>query len=222
MTTKLTHSYTAIKKFEQCPLRYYRERVLKDVQDEMGEAAVYGDRIHKALEHRIKTGEMPEETARYEKLVRAFEALAGADGQIRAEEEFVITDRLAETDWWSSDAWIRSKFDVLILRGSRAVVGDWKTGARRQDMFQMDMYAAFVMHKYPEVEHVTAALVWLKTGEMDKKVYHRRDCNHLWMDILSRIRRIYDARDADNWPARPSGLCGWCPCRFDCEFATRK
>ena len=47
---RLNHSYSAFKQFDNCPLRYYRQRVLKDIKDEMGEAGLEGDRQHKALE----------------------------------------------------------------------------------------------------------------------------------------------------------------------------
>ena len=43
---KLAHSYSSIKLFENCPLRYYRQRIKKDVVDEGGEASKHGERIH--------------------------------------------------------------------------------------------------------------------------------------------------------------------------------
>jgi len=53
---RLNHSYSAFKQFDNCPLRYYRQRVLKDIKDEMGEAGLEGDRQHKALENRVAFG----------------------------------------------------------------------------------------------------------------------------------------------------------------------
>jgi len=46
---KLSHSYSAIKLYENCPLRYFRQRIVKDVVDEGGEASKYGERIHEYL-----------------------------------------------------------------------------------------------------------------------------------------------------------------------------
>jgi len=50
---RLTHSYSSIKLYEQCPYRYYRQRVAKDIVDEGGEASKYGERIHTFLENRL-------------------------------------------------------------------------------------------------------------------------------------------------------------------------
>ena len=43
-------SFTAIKAFEQCPQRFYQERVLKKFPYEQSEEAKRGDMIHKAFE----------------------------------------------------------------------------------------------------------------------------------------------------------------------------
>ena len=43
---RLSHSYSSIKLFENCPLRYYRQRIKKEVVDEGGEASKHGERIH--------------------------------------------------------------------------------------------------------------------------------------------------------------------------------
>jgi hypothetical protein len=66
---------------------------------------------------------------------------------------------------------------------------------------------------------VKTSLVWLKTMEMDTEIYSRINTNDLWQDILSRIQMIYKSLDNDNWPAKPSGLCRYCPARHDCDFA---
>ena len=50
----LAHSYSSMKMFENCPQRYYRQRILKDIKDEGGEASMYGERIHEMLEHRLR------------------------------------------------------------------------------------------------------------------------------------------------------------------------
>ena len=37
---KLTHSYSSIKMFEQCPKRYLHQRINKDVEDKGSEATI--------------------------------------------------------------------------------------------------------------------------------------------------------------------------------------
>tara|TARA_R110000822_G_scaffold81971_2_gene194070 strand:+ start:104 stop:760 length:657 start_codon:yes stop_codon:yes gene_type:complete len=215
---QLSHSYSAITLFENCPLRYYRQRIKKDVVDEGGEASKYGERIHTLLENRLKGSGLEPEVAQYEPLCQSVERLA-ARGELYVEKELVLTENLTPTGWWDTDAWLRSKLDVLVIVGSDAVVMDWKTGKRKTDQFQMQMFAAQVLKHYPEVQTVKTSLVWLKTMEMDTEKYNRVDINPLWAEIMKRIQRIHDAYKHANWPARPSGLCRYCPCRHDCDYA---
>ena len=216
---KLAHSYSAIKLFENCPYRYFRQRIVKDVEDEGGEASKYGERIHKMLEDRLKDeATLPEEAAGYEDLCQAVEAMS-SNGELLIEAELVLTENLEPTGWWEPDAWLRSKLDVLVIDGDLAVVMDWKTGRRRVDQFQMELFAAQVFKHYPDIKKVRTSLVWLKTQEMDTKTYSRKDANAIWADVMTRIKRIYDAYDNEVWPAKPSGLCRFCPARHDCDYA---
>ena len=215
----LSHSYSAIKTYENCPYRYYRQRVVKDIVDQGGEASKYGERIHKYLEDRLNgSGLLPAEVQHYEVLCQAVEQ-AATGGQLLIEQELCLNETLSPTGWWDPDAWLRSKLDILILKGADANVMDWKSGKRYPDFFQMQVFAAQVFKHYPEVQRVKTSLVWLKDMAMDTEQYTRIDMNVLWAEIMARIRRIYDSLEHDNWPARPSGLCRYCPVRHDCTSA---
>lgn len=216
---KLSHSYSSIKLYENCPLRYFRQRIVKDVVDEGGEASKYGERIHEYLEYRLKSNKiLPQEVAQYEPLCAMVERLA-KHGELHIEKELVLTENLTPTTWWESDAWLRSKLDILIINGDEAVVMDWKTGKRNPDFFQMQLFAAQTFKHYPDVKRVKTILVWLKTLEMDSEDYLRESINEVWAEVMKRINRIYKSYEFDNWPARPSGLCRYCPARHDCDHA---
>ena len=106
---RLSHSYSAIKLYENCPLRYYRQRILKDVVDDGGEASRYGERVHEYLESRLKeTTDLPQDIAHYEVLCQTVERLANG-GELHIEKELVLTEELKPTGWWEPDAWLRSK-----------------------------------------------------------------------------------------------------------------
>lgn len=220
--TKLSHSYSSIKLFENCPLRYYEQRVTKLIKDEGGEASIFGDRVHKSLEARLKTNtELPQDMAAYEPLVAAVSGLVG-NGQLCVEQELTVTRKLQQCGWWDAEAWLRSKLDILILKGGGdALILDWKTGKRRVDMFQFTLYAAQVFLNYPEVDRVKATLIWLKGGTTDSETFTRKDAPRLWADVLGRITRIEQALAHSNWPARPSGLCPYCPLFKTCDYAKR-
>lgn len=219
---RLAHSYSAIKQFENCPQRYYRQRILKNIKDEGGEASKYGERIHEMLERRLRDNDdLPQEAAHYEPLCKGVEKLAQG-GELHVEKELVLNDNHEPTGWWDKDAWLRSKLDVLVLKGNDAVVMDWKTGKRKPDFFQMEIFAGQVFKHFPEVQRVKTTLVWLKDMKMDSETYDRRtDSLGIWGGISSATSRIEQALYFDNWPARPSGLCGWCPAQSTCKWARR-
>jgi len=204
--------------FENCPLRYDRQRIKKEVIDTGGEASKYGERIHEHLETRMNGGNLDAEATQYEPLCKVIEELA-VQGTLHVEHKLTLTENLTPTGWWDADAWLRSKLDILIVVGDNALVLDWKTGKRNADQFQLQLFAAQVFKHFPEVQQVDTAFVWLKSMELDSRHYVREDMPEVWAEIMNRIRRIYDAYEHDNWPARPSGLCRFCPCRNDCEYA---
>ena len=203
---RLSHSYSSIKLYENCPLRYFRQRVLKDVVDEGGEASKYGERIHTFLETRLKENSLlPQEVAHYEPLCASVERISKG-GELHIEKELVLSENLTPTGWWDADAWIRSKLDILVINGSIANVMDWKTGKRKADQFQMQLFAAQVFKHFPEIDVVKTSLVWLKTFEIDTETYQRSEVNPIWADIMKRIQRIHSSLEHDNWPATPAAF----------------
>lgn len=217
---RLSHSYSSIKMFENCPYRYYRQRILKDVKDESNQFSQYGERIHKMLELRLSEAQvLPSEASKYEPLCVSIERMVDDGAELLIEKELVLNENLLPTTWWAEDAWIRSKLDVLVVKGDTAVVMDWKTGKRNIDTFQLQLFTVQVFKHFPEVQKVKTSLVWLKEMAMDTEIYKRQYANALWTDVIRRIKRIHDAQENDVWPAKPSGLCRFCPARHDCPQA---
>jgi hypothetical protein len=220
--TKLAHSYSSLKMFENCPKNYYHQRIEKSVKDLGNAVTIYGERIHKSLELRLGEGAMlGREAERYEALCASIEKIA-ANGVLTVEEEMTLNQSLEPTGWWDADAWLRSKIDVLVRNGPDAIMFDWKTGKRRPDFDQLELFAVQVFKHYPEVQRLKATFVWLKEMKMDHETFTRLDMPAIWQRILGKITRIEGALEHDNWPAKPSGLCNYCPCKSFCEYANRR
>jgi len=216
--TKLSHSFSSIKMYENCAKRYYHQRIAKEVTDPGGEASIYGERVHKALEERLRDGvDLPEEVAHHEKIVHSIETRA--DGKtLLVEQELTLNEELVPTGWWDADAWMRSKLDVLIIHGDKAAVFDYKTGKRRPDFSQLELFALQVFAHYPDVTSVTSAFIWLKDNAVDSEVYTRDDEPVLWSRVLAKVKRIEQSLERDRWVANPSGLCRFCPAQHLCEY----
>lgn len=216
---RLSHSYSSIKQYENCPYRYYHQRIAKTVVDKPNDASMHGERVHKFLEDRIKEkADLPVEVQHLEPIIQSLENVAKS-GDLFAELEFTLTQDLKPTTWFAPDAWLRSKLDVYVSRKPVAMVVDWKTGKRRPDFMQLELFALQVFAHYPEVNTVTSSFIWTRDNAMDRETYGRADAPALWDKMLTKISRIEKSLEHDNWPAKPSGLCGWCPCKNFCEYA---
>ena len=217
----LTHSFSALKMYENCPRRYMHQRINKEVQDEGSDASKYGERIHEALELRLKDKTpLTDETKKYESLCTAIEQYS-QPGELFVEQKMTLNKNLTPTEWFAPDAWFRSVLDVLMIHENqkKVFVLDWKTGKRRPDFTQMEIFALQVFKHYPKVDSVTSALVWLRDYKMDTQVYKREQSNEMWAKIMARINRIYESLEHDTWPPKPSGLCPWCPAKHICDYA---
>ena len=107
------------------------------------------------------------------------------------------------------------------IRGTQAIVLDWKTGKRRPDFSQLELFSLQVFTHRPEIERVSTKFIWLKEGKADGEVYNRSQMPNLWTKLLTRIRRIEQAAEVNVWPAKPSGLCPYCPAFTTCPSARK-
>ena len=205
--------------YENCPKRYEYQRITKEVVDTGSEATKFGERIHADLENRLLHGAaLPQESSKHEQVCTTLQQLT-QNSTLLAEQKLCLTENLTPTGWWESDAWLRSILDVLILKENLAIVIDWKTGKRRPDFMQLQLFALQVFKHYPKIKKVKTSFVWLKEGTIDSEVYSSDKTSLMWADLLARIERINQSYIKGNFPARPSGLCAWCPAKNICQYA---
>ena len=216
----LTHSFSSIKMYENCPKRYYHQRITKEVKDTGSDATRYGERVHEDLEHRlVKAKPLSKETESYEALCKSIENMVG-EGELYAEKQLCLNENLTPTGWWANDAWLRSILDVLIIVDDKAIVMDWKTGKRRPDFSQLEMFALQVFSHYPNIKKVQSTFVWLKDMSLDSHTYNRVESDDMWVKLLGKTERINQSFINNKWPPKPSGLCRFCPAKNICEYST--
>lgn len=213
-------TYSQLDTFESCPKKFYHTKVIRDVVEPPTEHTDWGVSVHTAFENWIKDGTaLPEGMTQWQTLANK---IAKMPGEKHPEVKFAIDRSFQPCEW--GNAWSRGIADLLVLRGDKAVVMDYKTG-KRKPTEQLNLYANYVLHKYPDVNTVHTGFVWLKekkidwnVGTIDKKPITRETMPAVWQELLPRVRRLELAYENDKWPAKTSGLCkGWCPVKA-CEF----
>lgn len=220
MTKPIAWSYSALNSFLTCPRKHHETKVLKRYPDEMSEAGLWGDYVHRMLDARIgQKTPLPDKVAQYESLAAKFD---NVPGQVFSERKITLNKAMEQTDWFAKDAWLRVILDITVLNGKKAFVGDWKTGRRKLDIDQLRLFAAVMFTIHPELEQVQSGYIWLKERKIDKELFYRRDLKDLWRHFAPQYKQLVQAHKTGKWPEKPSGLCkNWCPV-LTCEFNGRR
>jgi len=198
-------SFSALTAFETCPKRVYHTKIAKDVFDAPGEAAAWGDSVHKSFEHSIKTGEkLPTSIQRYEPLINA---LADYPGERIVEKKMAVSSSFKPTGWTTPETWCRGIVDFGIIAPQTAVLVDWKTGKRKPESDQLKLFAGLAFAHFPNLEVVKTAFVWLKEEAVDRETFTRDQVPVIWQTFAPRVARMERAYAEGNFPPKPSGLC---------------
>ena len=56
MNKEQAWSYSSLGAFETCPWRWYLTKISKEIVEPQTDATLWGNRVHKAFEHRISNG----------------------------------------------------------------------------------------------------------------------------------------------------------------------
>ena len=205
-------SFSAISDFETCPAKYASTRFYCSHKDEgTGEALIWGSRVHKALENRLKHYRpLPEGMTQWDKYCRSMIATCNTD-DLYVEHQMCIDAAMQPTSWFAKNAWGRCAMDVMIDKGDVVHIYDWKTGKQKDNDLQLKIFAAMASMKFPNALEFKAKYVWLNSGNVTGTTFYRKDMPKIWEDILSRVRTMEAAWKHENFPARRCGLCrGWC------------
>ncbi len=197
-------SYSQLKNFETCDKRYYHYQVAKDVHEPETDELREGNNLHKAFELRLKGQPLPMLYAHFEGLLSRFVA---APGQLYAEQKLALTSQFTPVTFFAKGVWFRTVIDVTKVHADKAAIADWKTGKPKEDLTQLQLMAATVFAHQPQVQRVRAALVFVGHDHTEKAEFVREDLPEIWGEILPRVRKMEQARQKQEYPPKPSGLC---------------
>jgi hypothetical protein len=219
-------SFTALDKFKNCPKAFYEIRVLKNFKDEQGEAALWGDQVHKQIEAFIThCVPMPETMGpikdRVYSALMHIGRLTEPEATIHAELKLALNTKVGPCDWFDKKVWARGIVDLIKIKGNEAWVVDWKTGKIKPDSRQLKLFALMTFYHFGHVSKVHTIFEWLAHGGRTEEVYTSDQIPALWDEFMPDLIQYKDAFKNDEWPARKSGLCKeWCAV-MSCKFNGR-
>lgn len=217
MLNKYTWSYSSISLFQQCPRKYYRLRVKKDIVEPPAVHLDYGKEVHKAAEDYVCNDKSLD--PRYAFIKPTLDALKSLPGMKLCEYEMGLTKEFQPCGFFDKEVWFRGIADLLILDGDHAHLVDYKTGKSSQyaDTKQLELLALLVFKHFPHIKTIKAGLVFVVAEDLVKAAFSDDVQEQAWSKWLPEIQRLEKALETDVWNARPNFTCRkFCPV-LDCE-----
>lgn len=212
--TNPIHSYSTLSTFEQCPHKYFRLKIKKDVKEDFsGPAIEYGKSVHKALENYLTLNiPIPNEHAAFRGYAQM---LRDQPGEKHIEHRVALDDGLNQVGFFdNSKARWRAVFDYVAVSGENAMLIDHKTGKVRPTK-QLHLASAVAFNAFPTVNKIRAAFTWLKHGSHTVHEFTRDDEPKLWETFRPLTDAIAECVDSNVWPYKTGPLCAYCPVK-DC------
>ena len=216
-------SYSSISTFKQCPHRYYRERVVKDIPKEPdSEAILYGVALHSAAEDFIGKGiPLPEKFAYIQPYLDVLNELPGTKYTEHKMGIAIRDGRMEACEFFAKDVWFRGVADLIVVNEEAGTgrILDYKTGksSRYADTTQLDLMAAAMFLHFPQVQKIKAALLFVVPKEMVSAPTYEYDKRFIAFEKLNPVlHRRTIAYETGVFNATPNNLCkSWCPVK-DC------
>lgn len=212
-----TWSYSSMSLFQQCPRKFYRMRVLKDIVEPPQAHLNYGKDVHKAAEEFVRDGKpLP---AKYEMFQPQLEAMRQLKGEKLCEHEMGITREFKPCRFRDKNVWLRGIADLLVLDNDKARIVDYKTGRNSQyaDTKQLELLSLMVFKHFPQIKTIKAGLLFLVAEDLVRAEYEQEQQAQAWQKWLPEINRLEQAYDTDVWNPKPNFTCRKFCAVQDCE-----
>lgn len=221
MSKPITWSYSSLSLFQQCPQKYYRLRVAKDIKDPPSKQMLYGTEAHKAAEDYVRDGTPLHPHFKFMQPV--LDTLRDIDGDKHCEQKLGLTEDLQPCGFFDPDVWWRGIADLVILQDDVARVLDYKTGkAEYADTKQLEIISLAIFKHFPNVESTKSGLLFVVHNKFIPAAYKKEDEAKLWAKWKQETDRLNASYENNVWNATKNFTCrSWCPV-FDCPHNGRK
>ena len=207
-----TWSYSSLDLFKQCPHKYYRLRIKKDVKDPPNPSTNYGLRMHKvAEEYILNNAPIPED---FKYLEPTLQVLRSYKGDKYSEYRMGLTRNLEPCAFFAKDVWWRGTVDYLCVNDDLAIMVDYKTGktAKYADTKQLEILSLAVFKHFPTVRKVRGGLLFVVSKDFIKDKYEVANSPKYWQRWLTDTAQLEKTLEANVWNPRPNFTCRkYCP-----------
>lgn len=212
-------SFSSLKTFQQCPKKYYHTKIARDVVEPDTQATLYGKTAHTIAEEYIRDG-VPVPPA-FAYMQPTLDALKKTEGEKLCEVKLGLTKDLEACDFDAPDVWWHGIADLVVINQEKKVAHsvDYKTSksARYADVKQLDLVACGLFAKFPEIQKVKSALIFLVSKEFVQATHYREMLPKYMEKPSQDVARIEAARENGVWNPVSGPLCKFCAVH-QCEY----
>ena len=210
-------TYTMLSDAENCPHKFYRKYVLKDLPyQESTPAMKAGIKLHDAMEARLAKGiTLDREYRSAEPICRVLDELAEHKGvSLRVEYKMAMKIDGSPCAWDAQGAWLRTKADMALWTPDGGWLIDWKNGKIREQPFELEVQGLLLSVAH-NVWPLQGEYFWMAekrcgnryTLEPDKTFMR---VGKLYAELMGYFNMVIpDPLNA--FPKRQNPLRGWCP-----------
>jgi hypothetical protein len=209
--TPVIWNYTMLKTYRDICARQAGKRFIEQVYPYVETAAiVWGRKVHKAFQKRLESQQpLPQDMHQWEIFAKPF------DGHMVVCEMNIGVDReFRNCEYYDKSGIIygRGKADAVVLNHNctSAYMADWKTGAAREEPFELEVNAVLLKARYPTLQYISGQYIWLKEYRAGR-VYDLSNFDLIRSEIDRVYNMILNDRKTGHWPVNESVLCKWCP-----------
>lgn len=215
----ITWSFSSLKTFQQCPRKYYRTKIAKDIREPDTQATLYGKSVHTAAEEFIRDGTpIPEQYAYVRPMM---ENLKRIEGDKHCEVKLGFTENLEPCAFDAENVWWRGIADLVVINESKKLAYsiDYKTSksARYADTKQLDLVAIGIFKHFPNIVRVKSALAFVVSKEFVQAEHHVEMVPKYIEKPAQDVARIEAAIENGVWNPIQGPLCKFCAVK-DCEY----
>ena len=218
-----TWSYSSLNLFKQCPRKYHRLRIVKDIKESAAEHLIYGTEVHRAAEEYGRDGTpIPQKFIYIKQYV---DTLIQAPGVKYYEYKMGLTQELEPCGFGAGHVWWRGIADFIAIpeSGKTAILVDYKTGksAKYADTAQLELLALAIFAHFTHVDVVQAGLLFVVSKEFIEVQLNRSHQQELWKKWIQETDRLDECFEHGIWNPHINFTCRkFCPV-LDCEHNGR-
>ena len=212
-------SFSSLKTFQQCPKKYYHTKIAKDVVEPDTTATLYGKTAHTVAEEYIRDDKpVPPQFAYMQETLDSLKAIPG---EKHCEMMLGFTKDLKSCEFHAPDVWWHGIADLVVINEEKkmAYSVDYKTSksARYADVKQLDLVATGIFAKFPQIERIKSALLFVVSKEFVKAEHHVEMMPKYVEKPARDVARIEAALENGVWNPVQGPLCKFCSVK-QCEY----